>query len=68
MRGAPDAIADWVILVEGYDRPAVEQAKAELLGADGLFGHGGSVGLVAGLYSLDYTLGEEEAKRVWRKP
>ena len=68
LRGAPDAIADWVVLVEGYDRTAVEQAKTELLGADGLFGHGGSEGSVAGLYSLDYTLGEEEAKRVWRKP
>jgi hypothetical protein len=68
LRGAPDAIADWVVLVDGYDRAAVEQAKAELLGADGLIGHGGGAGPMAGLYSLDYTLGEEEAKRVWRNP
>ena len=67
-RGEPDAIADWVVFVEGYDRAAVEQAKAELLGAHGVIGHGASESPVAGLYSLDYTLGEDEAKRVWRKP
>jgi hypothetical protein len=68
LRGAPDALADWVVLVEGYDRAAIEHAKAQLLGADGVIGHGASDSLVAGLYSLDYTLGEDEAKRAWRKP
>ena len=68
LRGAPDEIADWVVLVEGYDHAAVAQARAELLGADGLLGHGGGEGPVAGLYTLDYTLGEDEAKRAWRKP
>lgn len=68
LRGAPDEIADWVVLVEGYDRGAVEQAQGELLGPDGLSGHGGAEGAVAGLYTLDYTLGEDEAKQVWRKP
>jgi hypothetical protein len=67
LRGAPDAIADWVLLVEGYDRSAVEQARAGLLSRDGLFGHGAAA-VVAGLYSLDFSLGEDEAKRVWRKP
>jgi hypothetical protein len=68
LRGKPDEIADWIVLVEGYDRAAAEQAKAELLGADGLVGHGAAEPLTAGLYSLDYSLGEEEAKRIWRKP
>ena len=68
LRGVPDAIADWVVLVEGYDRAAVEQAKAELLGVNSMFEHGARGPAVAGIYSLDYTLGEEEAKRVWRKP
>ncbi len=68
LRSAPDAIADWVLLVEGYDRQAVEQAKAELLGRDGLYAHGVAGEPVAGLFSLDFTLGEDEAKAVWRHP
>ena len=68
LRGAPDAVADWVLLVEGYDRSAIEQARAEVLGRDGLFGHGAAEGAVAGLYTLDFSLGEDEAKRAWRHP
>ena len=68
LRAAPDAVADWVVLVNGYERAAVAQAKAELLGADGLLSNGASENPVAALYNLDYTLGEDEAKRVWQKP
>ena len=66
LRGEPDAIADWVILVEGYDAGEVATARSELTAA--LPDHGAAVGLVAGLYTLDFTLGQEEAKRLWRKP
>jgi hypothetical protein len=66
IRGDPDAIADWVILVEGYDRIATEQALAELRGSDGLVAHHAVEGLIGGLYSLDYMIDEVEAKRVWR--
>lgn len=68
LRGTPDAIADWVVLVEAYDAEAVKQAKAELLGADGVLSYGAAEVSMAGLYSLDYTLAEDEAKRIWRKP
>lgn len=68
LRPTADAIADWVLLVEGYDRHAVEQAKADLLGRDGLYAHGVAGEPVAGLYSLDFTLGQDEAKAVWRHP
>ena len=68
LRGQPDQIADWVVLVEGYDRHAVAQAKADLLGRDGVYAHGAGGAPVAGLYSLDFTLGEDEAKAVWRHP
>jgi hypothetical protein len=68
LRGAPDAVADWVLLVEGYDQSALEQARAGLLGRDGLFGHGAAENPVAGLYTLDFSLSEDEAKRVWRHP
>jgi hypothetical protein len=68
LRGTPDGIADRVLLLEGYDRGTVEQALAELNGAGGLAAHGVADRMVAGLYSLDFTLGEDEAKRIWRKP
>ena len=68
LRGAPDAVADWVVVVEGYDLPALTQAKAELTGRDGLILHGAAPVLEAGLYTLDFSLGEDEAKRVWQLP
>jgi hypothetical protein len=68
LRGAPDAIADWVVLVEAYDRAALELALAELDGADGLAAHGADAGWRAGLYSLDFTLEQGEAKKIWRLP
>ena len=68
LRGAPDVFADRIMLVEGYDRAAVEAARDDLLGANGLTTHGAGANSIAGLYSLDFTLGEDEAKRLWRGP
>ncbi len=68
LRGAPDVFADRIMLVEGYDRAAVEAARDDLLGANGLTAHGAGANSIAGLYSLDFTLGEDEAKRLWRGP
>jgi hypothetical protein len=68
LRGTPDAVADRIMLVEGYDRAAVEAARDNLLGASGLVAHGAAANTIAGIYSLDFTLGEDEAKRIWRGP
>lgn len=68
LRSQPDAVADRVLLVEGYDRDAVAQAKAELLGRDGLYGHGVDAVAAAGLYTLDFAIDEAEAKAIWRPP
>ena len=68
LRGEPDAVADWVVLVEGYDRTEVERALSELTGTNGLVAHGAAEKLTTGLYSLDFTLSENEAKAIWRKP
>jgi hypothetical protein len=68
LRGTPDAFADRIALVEGYDRAAVEAVREDLLGASGLVAHGAAANTVAELYSLDFTLGEDEAKRIWRGP
>ncbi len=68
LRGNPDAIADWIVLVEGYDQNAVEQALAELTGLRGVAANGAKPGWSTGLYRLDFTLGEDEAKKLWRAP
>ena len=68
LRGEPDSVADWVVLVEGYDRPSVERARSELDGTLGLAAHGADEMAITGLYSLDFTLGENEAKTIWHKP
>lgn len=71
IRGVPDAVADWVVLVEGYDPGAVAQALAELTAPAGdgsLVAHGAGERMTGGLYTLDFTLGEDEAKRIWRRP
>jgi hypothetical protein len=68
LRGGSDAVADWVVLVEGYERAATEHALAELLGAAGLAAHGAADRPTPGLYSLDFLVGENEAKAIWRAP
>ncbi len=68
LRSGPDAIADWIILVEGYERSAVEGALLTLSGPQGLAAHGDDKGLVTGLYSLNFALEEREAEAIWEKP
>jgi len=68
IRRAPDEVADWVLLVEGYDQAAAEQALASLNGAGGLIDHGATAGSGFGLYTLDFALSGTEAKALWRPP
>lgn len=68
LRGTPDLIADWVVLVEAYDRAVLEGVRAGFEGPDGLAAHGAAAGYQAGLYGLDFTIGEDEAKKIWRGP
>jgi hypothetical protein len=63
MRGEPDAIADWIILVEGYDSAEIAATRSEL--AAGLLANGAEHSIVTGLYTLDFTLGQDEAKQIW---
>lgn len=55
MRGG-DAIADWVLLVHGYDAEVAARLPKDELGAAALAGHGAAPGAVAGTYRLDYAL------------
>ena len=61
-------MSDWVVLVEAYDQEALMQANAELAGGDDLVAHGAGDEIAARLYCLDFTLDDQEAKRIWRPP
>lgn len=52
----PDALARWVILVEGLDQATVEAACGDLLGADTLVRHGASPDAAGAVYRLTYSL------------
>ena len=64
LRGTPDAIADWVVMVEGYDAEAVAAAQSDLMP---VLSDMGAIDPVPGLYKLDFTLGEHEATALWQR-
>jgi hypothetical protein len=68
LRGAPVTVADWIILVEGYDRSAVQGALVTLSGPEGLQVSGIDNESVNSLYSLDFAIEEREAKAIWKRP
>lgn len=51
-----DAIADWILLVNGYGCDAVAKLAAEELNESILVAHGAVPGSIAGVYSLAYLL------------
>lgn len=55
MRGG-DALADWVLLVHGYEAAAVAALAQGELGPAALAGRGAAPGAVIGSYRLDYAL------------
>ncbi|MFQ5955210.1 MAG: hypothetical protein ACE5JZ_09130, partial [Kiloniellales bacterium] len=52
LRDRPDEIADWIILVEGYDEAALTQARAGSLSPAALARHGAEPPVAQGLYRL----------------
>lgn len=55
MRGG-DAMADWVLLVEGYDPAAVSALRDHELSAGALAERGAAPGAIGEAYGLDYSL------------
>jgi hypothetical protein len=55
-----DAVADWVILVSGYESGAVEQVAREELGATGLEQAGAQPSPAASVYRLSYALASND--------
>jgi hypothetical protein len=50
LRGGEDAVANWVLLVEGYDEAAVAQDRSGLLRQSGA-----GPEIVANLYKIDHV-------------
>ncbi len=51
LRGGRDAVADWVLLIEGYDEEAVTQDRSPLLRQEGV-----DEEITSNLYALDHTV------------
>mgnify|MGYP001814749058 CR=1 FL=1 len=68
LRDEPATVADWIVLIEGYDRPSVQNALSTLGGPKGFAANGGNERHVCSLYNLDFALEEREAKAIWEKP
>jgi hypothetical protein len=60
LRGAADAIADWVVLVGGYDAAALEAVRNGPLGQEDLLAHGAAAPPAVGLYQLLHAVTEPD--------
>src|SRR4051812_43019420 len=66
LRGGPDAVADWVILVEGYDHTGCEEALAVLTGLTGLAAHGAGENLITNFLASTTCLTKRK-QRIWKR-
>ncbi len=60
LRGRPDDIADWVILVDGYDAEAVKSVRDGELSQARLEEHGATQVQTVGVYYLAHSVNESE--------
>ncbi|GEO17898.1 hypothetical protein MAE02_55940 [Microvirga aerophila] len=51
LRGRPDAMADWILLVDGYDEAVVARDRSALLGQQG-----DSAEMLADLYAIEHIV------------
>jgi hypothetical protein len=56
IRGGADGVADWIVLVSGYDAQTLRGVADHELGASALVGAGAMPGLVPALYSLSCAM------------
>jgi hypothetical protein len=59
LRGTPDAVADWVLLVDAIEPATLESLRKGDLADKALTGHG-LADLDAGIYRLHYSLRKED--------
>lgn len=67
LRDEPAKVADWIVLIEGYDSSNVQQALSTMSEQKAIAANGGEASADS-LYSLDFALDEREAKALWEKP
>jgi hypothetical protein len=56
IRGGADGVADWIVLVSGYEAQALLDLTANELGASALAGSGALPGQMSALYRLSYSM------------
>jgi len=64
LRDRPDDIADWVLLIDGYDRNAVTAVRDDHLSAATLQQHGARPGPTAALYELEHCVSDADLAAV----
>ena len=60
LRGDADAIADWIVLVGGYDADALHRVGEGMLSEEHLLAHGAAAGPTFGLYQLLHAITEPD--------
>ena len=55
IRGSADQVADWVVVVCGYNQTALQAVATTDLAEDALLRHGAAPGQVRGLYTVAYS-------------
>jgi hypothetical protein len=63
LRGAADAIADWIVLVGGYRSEAIQAARDDMLADEQLVAHGAAAAPTVGLYQLMHAITEPDLAR-----
>jgi hypothetical protein len=60
LRGVADAIADWIVLLGGYDAPALQASRDDALSDERLLAHGAAAAPTVGLYQLLHAITEPD--------
>ncbi len=60
LRGAPDQVADWVVLIEGLERDNIEAIRRGVASNDAFISAGATSPIERGLYRLQYALTKTE--------
>lgn len=60
LRGDADAVADWIVLLGGYDADALQTAGKDALGASQCARHGAAASPTIGLYQLLHAVTEPD--------
>jgi hypothetical protein len=60
LRGTPDQVADWVVLIEGVERENIDAIRGGVASNDAFIRHGAKPPIERGLYRLQFALTKTE--------